>query len=301
MSTSIELKAKLACLYAGAVWGLFWIPLRALEEAGIDALWITVVYFLIPTICLVPVILLRWSHIKKGGLSLQLTGILSGGALLLYSTSIVYTDVVRAMLLFYLTPIWATLLAWIFLGETINLNRLIAMVLAIIGMLTIFGLGVRFPIPDNVGDWLGMAAGFFWAVAMVRIRMLQSHSAVELTTGFFYWSLFFAASAAFLLAPTYIPKIEQALPALPLLIIFMTLLVLPATYASLWGPKYLSPGIVGLLFMSEIVVGAISVALLAGEPFGIREITGIFFVAGASLLEPIMTLGRTNKNLDTNS
>ena len=28
MKGSIETKAGLACLYAGAVWGLFWIPLR---------------------------------------------------------------------------------------------------------------------------------------------------------------------------------------------------------------------------------------------------------------------------------
>ena len=37
---------------------------------------------------------------QNGGLSLQLTVILSGGALLLCSTSIAYTEVVRAMLLF---------------------------------------------------------------------------------------------------------------------------------------------------------------------------------------------------------
>ena len=59
MTASIEFKAKLACLYAGAVWGLFWIPLRALEEAGIHGLWIIVVYFLVPTIFLMPVILWR--------------------------------------------------------------------------------------------------------------------------------------------------------------------------------------------------------------------------------------------------
>ncbi len=294
MSTSIELKAKLGCLYAGAVWGLFWIPLRALEKAGIDALWITVVYFLVPTICLVPVIFVRWSHVKNGGLSLQFTCILSGGSLLLYSTSIVYTEVVRAMLLFYLTPIWATLLARIFLGEAITPSRLIAMVLAITGMLTIFGLGVRFPIPKNVGDWLGIASGFFWAVAMVRIRMSQRHSAVEMTTGFFYWSLFFAVSTALLMAPTHIPKIEQTLPAMPLLIIFMLILVVPGTYASLWGPKHLSPVIVGLLFMTEIVVGAISVAILAGEPFGMREIIGISFIASATLLEPLLARRRPN-------
>jgi drug/metabolite transporter (DMT)-like permease len=296
VSTSVEFKAKLACLYAGAVWGLFWIPLRALEDAGINGLWITVVYFLIPTICLIPIVLSRWQHVKQGGISLQLTTMLSGGALLLYSTSIVYTDVVRAMLLFYLTPIWATILARIFLGDLITPSRVIAMLMAILGMLTIFGLGARFPIPQNIGDWLGIGSGFLWAVAMVRIRMSESHSAIELTAGFFQWSLIFSAGAAFLLAPSQIPKIEQVLPALPLLLIFMALLVLPGTYASLWGPKYLSPGVVGLLFMTEIIVGAISVALLAGEPFGIRELMGVLLIAGASMLEPLLALRDTDKN-----
>ena len=296
VSTSVEFKAKLACLYAGAVWGLFWIPLRALEDAGINGLWITVVYFLIPTICLIPIVLSRWQHVKQGGISLQLTTMLSGGALLLYSTSIVYTDVVRAMLLFYLTPIWATILARIFLGDLITPSRIIAMLMAILGMLTIFGLGARFPIPQNIGDWLGIGSGFLWAVAMVRIRMSESHSAIELTAGFFQWSLIFSAGAAFLLAPSQIPKIEQVLPALPLLLIFMALLVLPGTYASLWGPKYLSPGVVGLLFMTEIIVGAISVALLAGEPFGIRELMGVLLIAGASMLEPLLALRGSDAN-----
>lgn len=296
VSTSLEFKAKLACLYAGAVWGLFWIPLRALEEAGINGLWITVVYFLIPTICLIPVVILRWQHVKEGGISLQLTTMLSGGALLLYSTSIVYTDVVRAILLFYLTPIWATILARIFLGDLITPSRVIAMVLAILGMLTIFGLGARFPIPQNIGDWLGIGSGFLWAVAMVRIRKSESHSAIELTAGFFQWSLIFSSGAAFLLAPSQMPDIEQILPALPLLLIFTALLVLPGTYASLLGPKYLSPGIVGLLFMTEIIVGAISVALLAGEPFGIRELIGVLLIAGASMLEPLLALRRTSTN-----
>ena len=296
VSTSLEFKAKLACLYAGAVWGLFWIPLRALEEAGINGLWITVIYFLIPTICLIPVVILRWQHVKEGGISLQLNTMLSGGALLLYSTSIVYTDVVRAILLFYLTPIWATILARVFLGDLITPSRVIAMVLAILGMLTIFGLGARFPIPQNIGDWLGIGSGFLWAVAMVRIRMSESHSAIELTAGFFQWSLIFSSGAAFLLATSQMPDIEQILPALPLLLIFMALLVLPGTYASLWGPKYLSPGIVGLLFMTEIIVGAISVALLAGEPFGIRELIGVLLIAGASMLEPLLALRGTSKN-----
>lgn len=47
-----------------------------------------------------------------------------------------------------------------------------------------------------------------------------------------------------------------------------------------------------MLFMTEIVVGAISAALLTGEPFGIRETIGVIMIGGASMIEPILTLSR---------
>ena len=290
MNLSLEAKAKYACLYAGAVWGLFWIPLRELEDAGFQGLWITVVYFLIPALCLFPVTIWRWKYVKRGGFQLQLTAIISGGALLLYSTSIVYTDVVRAILLFYLTPVWGIILGRIFLGDKISTPRIIAMILAIIGMLTIFGLGAKFPLPQNLGDWLGLCSGFMWATAMVLINKNKNHSTIELTVGFFQWSLILSLFAAVLLSPDSLPSFDKIVPVIPLMLTFMVLLILPGTYASLWGPKYLNPGVVGLLFMTEIVVGAISVAILAGEPFGIREITGVLFIAGASMLEPLSQL-----------
>lgn len=294
----LESRAKIACLYAGGVWGLFWIPLRALEDAGLHGLWVTVVYFLVPTLCLLPVGIWRWKHFQAGGFQLQVTAMVSGGALLLYSTSIVYTEVVRAMLLFYLTPIWGTILARIFLGDVITPLRIFTILIAIAGMLTIFGLGVQFPMPKNIGDWMGIGSGILWAVAMVRIRMDQNISALDMSLGFFLWSLIFSFLAAIVLAPSYIPSVAETLPTMPLLLIFMALLILPGTYASLWGPKFLSPGLVGLLFMTEIVVGSISVAFLAGEPFGVREITGIFLIVGASLLEPITSLlQRSNKSI----
>ena len=292
MKISTENKAKLACLYAGAVWGLFWIPLRSLEDAKLHGLWVTVVYFLVPTFCLVPIGIWRWKHFKAGGFQLQITAMLSGLALLLYTMSIVFTDVVHAILLFYLTPIWGTILARIFLGEAITPQRILAMAVAVVGALTIFGLGLQFPIPQNAGDWLGVAAGMLWAIASLRINIHKDFSAIEMTLGFFLWSLIFSIIAALIFAPSYIPSVAQTLPALPLLLIFMVLLILPGTYASLWGPKFLSPGVVGLLFMTEIVVGSISVALLSAEPLGVREVIGILLITCASLIEPVSSLIR---------
>jgi drug/metabolite transporter (DMT)-like permease len=290
MSSNFESRAKLACLYAGGVWGLFWIPLRALEKEGINGLWVTVVYFLVPTIFLLPVGILRLKYLKLGGFNLQLTGMLSGGALMLYATSIVYTDVVRAMLLFYLTPVWGTILGRLYLNEDITPLRIFSMIIAIAGMLTIFGLGVKFPIPQNIGDWMGVASGLLWAVASTRIRLNQNASAIDMTLGFFFWATVFSILIAMALAPNFIPIASQVLPALPILLIFVTLFILPGTLATLWGPKFLNPGLVGLLFMTEIVVGSISVALLAGETFGVREIIGIVLISSASMIEPVTSI-----------
>ena len=292
MKISVENRAKLACLYAGAVWGLFWVPLRALENAGLQGFWVAVVYFLVPTLCLVPIGIWRWKHFKAGGIQLHITAMLSGLALLLYTMSIVYTDVIRAILLFYLTPIWGTILARIFLRDVITPQRIFAMAVAIVGALTIFGLGLQFPVPQNTGDWMGVSAGLLWAIASLRINIYKDYSAIEMTLGFFFWSLIFSIIAALIFAPSYVPFVSQTLSALPLLLIFIIFLILPGTYASLWGPKFLTPGVVGLLFMTEIVVGSISVALLSAEPFGIREVIGIFLIIFASLIEPISSLIR---------
>jgi hypothetical protein len=38
--------------------------------------------------------------------------------------------------------------------------------------------------------------------------------------------------------------------------------------------------------------------LLAGEPFGIREGTGVILIAGASMLEPLLSLRRARADLN---
>ena len=155
---------------------------------------------------------------------------------------------------------------------------------------TIFGLGIKFPIPQNIGDWMGVASGLLWAVASTRIRLNQNASTIDMTLGFFFWATVFSILIAMALAPKFLPTASQVSPALPILLIFVILFILPGTLATLWGPKFLNPGLVGLLFMTEIVVGSISVALLAGETFGVREIIGIVLISSASMIEPVTSI-----------
>ncbi|MBL8893349.1 MAG: DMT family transporter [Rhizobiales bacterium] len=289
-----ETLAKIACAYSGMVWGLFWIPLRTLEAAGITGLWATLVFYAAPIVLASPILIWRWREFIAGGAGLQLTGILSAFGLVLYSVSVLYTDIVKAILLFYLTPIWSTLLGRVVLGETITPVRWLAMALGLIGIVVIFGLDSGLPLPRNLGDWLALASGIMWAITAVRLRR-ETNNAIELSNVNFLWSFVFALAFLLIANQTPMPDWATAIPSLPWWMILMLIAIVSGPVTSIWGAKYLSPGIVGLLFMTEISVGAVTAALWSGEPFGWREVAGIVLISSAGVLESLWELWRDRK------
>lgn len=292
-----ESLAKLACAYSGLVWGLFWIPIRGLAEAGIGGLWATFFFYAVPFALVVPVLALRWRPAVQGGLRLQMLGFVAALSLVLYSVSILYTDVVRATLLFYLTPLWSTLLARIFLGEPITPLRWLAMVIAIFGMLVIFRADTGIPLPEQPGDWIALASGFLWSVAAILLRADKGSNALDLLIQNFIWSAIVAAALLLALGPGVAasPPLATYLAQLPWLVPTVIIVVMTGVYASMWGTPKLNPGLVGLLFMTEISVGAVTAAIWSGDPFGWREVIGIVLISSAGVLESLWEIWRNRK------
>lgn len=290
----VENMAKLACAYAGIVWGLFWIPLRAMDEAGITGAWSTAMFYIVPVVILMPMLLWRWRQLIAGGVNLHITGMISGFSLVLYANALIHTEVVHAMLLYYLTPIWSTLLARVWLKESITGIRIVAIVLGISGILVIFGIDTGLPWPKNIGDWMGLASGMLWAVAAVRLRDDKKNKAPEHTLVYFFWGA--VAAVALALIPyagaQAAPSMDVVSGNLYWLVPVIMVIVIPSGFAVFWGTPLLSPGLVGLLFMTEISVGAATAALWAGEPFGVREVIGIVLITAAGLVESIPLPGR---------
>jgi drug/metabolite transporter (DMT)-like permease len=56
-------------------------------------------------------------------------------------------------------------------------------------------------------------------------------------------------------------------------------------FLTIWPATVLTPARLGLLLMSDIVVGVISAALWSGEPFGWREGIGTMMIVGAGFVE----------------
>jgi drug/metabolite transporter (DMT)-like permease len=290
-----EFLAKLACLFGGAAWGIFWIPLRRLEADGIPDLWGTALFFAVPAILLLPLVLLRHRQAVNGGIDLQLTAFAGALSLAFYAVGVVLTDVIRAMLLFYMTPLWSALLGRIVLKQRITAVRTVTMTMALAGMLTMFGLGQTWPVPRNAGDWMGLGAGVFWAVYAVRLRQDQANSALDLTVWNFLWCALLAVTGAWFTQSAALPDLATLAAPLPWLVPVALLLVLPCALASSWGPKHIDPALVGILFMTEITVGGITAALWAGEPFGLRELAGVLLISGAALVDSLWDLWQVKK------
>ena len=284
-----ETMAKLACAYSGVAWGLFWIPLRAMDEAGISGGWSTLMFYLVPLVLILPLLFWRWRPLASGDFKLHLTGFIAGLSLVCYANALIYTDVVHAMLLFYLTPMWSTLLARWWLKEPITGVRIVAIALSVVGIMVVFGLDEGIPWPRNIGDWMGLASGALWAVAAVRVRDDDANKAPEFTLVYFAWGTIIALGFALLPleGAQLAPALGTVTDVLPWLVPTIIILVIPSALAIFWGAALLSPGTVALLFMTEISVGAITAALWAGEPFGARELIGVLLITSAGLADSI--------------
>lgn len=282
-----DLLPSLAVVAAGMLWGLFWMPFRAVGDAGFEGGWASLAFYLGSTLVLVPVGLVRWHRLRSAGWSLVLTGAIAGAAFSLYATALLLTEVVRVLLLFYLTPVWGTLLGRLLLGERITPNRGAALVLGLTGLAVILGFEHGFPIPRNAGDWMALIAGIAWAYGSLRIYSRPHIHVYETVFAFFAGGTLVTAAVALLpiAGNEVIPTWSMLRSGWPWLALLIVLFGVPPVVMALWGAHRLSPGRVGILLMGEVVVGVTSAAIWSGEPFGLREGIGTVLIVGAALIE----------------
>ncbi len=289
--------AKAAAIFSGLTFGIYWIPLRAMSDAGINGLWSVALFNLVSLVMVLPVAILRWRDFIPGAWRLHLGTFTAGLTFVLYAGAFLYTEVIRVIVLFYLMPIWGFLLARFVLGEKITGIHGLSMALGLGGLIVICGVEQGIPMPSNTGDWMAFIAGFTWACVALSL-LIDHQDPINYSIGFLFWAS--ACSVVLALFGTQNgvlakPDLSQLASILPWLIPFTLLIVIPAVFATIYGPTHLNPGVVGLLFMTEIGVAAATAALFAGEPFGRPEITGVILIMLAGIAEPLFQRIRSNK------
>ncbi len=278
---------------AAAVWGLFWIPLRAFERHGLDPSWVVLSQFIAPLAFMVPFAILRLQRKQLTGIEQYGTGLLIGAGVVMYCESLLLTDVVRSLILFYVMPAWGTLVEVGLMGRQFTLWRGLTLVLSISGLFTILGLGDPLSLSLNIGDLMALLSGIVFTFGAMRVRQALETSVFEQVFAFFFFGSIVALGLSLLplAALGQPPAFEQLITLTPWIVLMAVGILIPAMWGLYWGSRYVDPGRLGILLQLEAVVGISSAALLAGEPFGSREAIGAVLVISAGLIEIFVNKG----------
>ena len=281
-----DLLPSLGLAFGAALWGLYWIPVRGIEQAGVHAFWTGPVIFGASALLFLPLMLLRYRQFAEHWHHTLFPVVLAGGAFALYIAGLNLTDVVRAILLFYMSPLWSTLLGIVVLRERLTGNRVLGLLLAFSGLYIVLVVESGLPVPRNTGDWFALTSGLCWSVASVKLFQDGARFLIEKVTIFIFFALMMS-----LLLVIWQQGNFDGMPGIASIgngwywIALVALLMLPITYLTIWPATVLSPGRVGMLLMVEVIVGVASAALLTNEQFGLREFVGAALIISAGVVE----------------
>jgi drug/metabolite transporter (DMT)-like permease len=272
-----------ALLFGAALWGVIWYPYRLLAAGGLDGIWSTVATYgvaLVVGIALFPREAARLRHAPALALVMALA---IGWSNLAYVLGVLQGEVMRVLLLFYLAPLWTVPLARLLLAERLDREGLFVMALAFAGAMTMLWkpeLGL--PWPAARAEWLGLAAGFLFALGNVLIRRLQAMT--DAGKSIAIWAGVTAAGIVHLPASAVPADVAWgAVRAAPAIIGGLGLALVAMSLALQYGLARMPATRAIVILLFELVVAALAAWLLAGETLRPRDWLGGSLIVAASI------------------
>ncbi|MCA8094589.1 DMT family transporter [Burkholderia anthina] len=277
----------LAILIGASVWGLIWYPLRILASLGLtgtlaSALTSAVAFLFVIVARHGTISTLRWHWVLPG------IAITAGVTNLGFVWGTIHGEVLRVMLLFYLTPAWTAIYAHFLLRERLTWAGAGLAALSIGGaMLMLWSPKLGVPLPANPAEWAGLAAGLSFAMSNVLVikasRELPEMRAEMRTATLFGGAAVFGAIAS----------LFEGLPAAPagdqfgtaaLIIVAIGVTIAVNNLLVQYGLARVPANRASIIMLFEIVITALSAWLFANELPTAREWAGGACIVLATLL-----------------
>jgi drug/metabolite transporter (DMT)-like permease len=295
--TTRPLLAVLALALNALVWGLSWWPLHQLHAHGLHPLWATAAVFALATLVLCFISPQGWRHFKQHP-QLWWLMVASGLTNIGFNWAVTTGDVVRVVLLFYLMPTWALLLAWWMLGERPTRGALLRLSLALLGVVLVLKTPESpWPLPQDLPDVLALLAGFSFALTNIWLLRLQhtpeSSRMVAMFGGGAVMATVCAALATF---AGVIPAMEavswksvdastlQALATWAPYVVGLSAAFLVSNFTLQYGAARLSAHTTAMVMMSEVVFASVSSVALGASTLSWRIGLGGGMIVLAALL-----------------
>lgn len=284
---------------AATLWGVFWYPLRWLEQFGLSGLWQT---FFIYSGTLWAVLIILWrqrSHLANElGLApwpLFFMLLTSGWCNTAFILAMLEGEVMRVLLLFYLSPLWATLIGWLFLKEQLHTLSVMVLVVAISGaVVMLWHPGMGYPWPHNTADWLALSAGISFAILNSLVRFADKVS-IPVKTAVAWVGAIGISFVLILLSGTGLPAVEPAVMGYAALIGAVVMVIM--TFSVVYGVTHMPVHRSSVILLFELVAGAVSSQLLTDEVIHTKEWIGGALVVAAAWLSARRQLQNPDEDL----
>lgn len=277
-----------ALLFNAFVWGLAWWPFQRMHLAGLHPLWATACMYAV-----VLVALLAWRpgilQQVRAHPQLWLLALASGLNNMAFNWAVTIGDVVRVILLFYLMPAWAVLLAWRILGERPTPAALLRLALAFAGVMLVLlpegAPAARLLQNLSLADGLALLGGFMFALTNVTLRRLHAVPGparmVTMFGGCMLMALVVAGVGLQLGVVEPFPAPNSTWVVTGLLLAGLLML---GNWALQFGAARLAAGTTALVMLSEVMFASVSSALLGASTLSTRTVLGGGMILLASLL-----------------
>ncbi len=263
---AVPLLAVLALTLNAFVWGVSWWPFRHMQALGLHALWCTALVYTLS----VAAIALRWPR-SLGQLArtpaLWWLVLAAGATNAAFNWAVSIGDVVRVVLLFYLMPLWAVLLARVLLHERLTRLAALRVALALAGAAIVLKPeGMGWPLPASLPDWLGVLGGFSFALNNVLLKREAHRPAEARAMAMFLGGLLVSALLALALGvagvvpPPPPPQWSWALPVGALALAFLV-----ANLALQYGAVRLRSSVTAVIMLTEVLFATLSAVWLGDQ------------------------------------
>jgi len=271
----------LGLLYASAFWGIVWYPTRLLDAHGMQGAWLALVGYGAALLAFTPFV-----HYQAGGLrghawhALFLV-LAAGWTNVAFVLAVLEGEVVRVVLLFYLSPIWTVLLGRWLLHEHLSLRTWLMLVLGLGGALVMLWDPAVGRVPLNRADVLAATAGLAFALNNVMTRRITGLG-VRAKTHLAWLGVVLVALVVIALQEAAVPQVaaQTWLATVALGVAGFMLSTLAVVYGVSSMPVQRS----AVIMLFELIVGAATAWWLAGEVVVLQEWIGGALILSAALI-----------------
>jgi drug/metabolite transporter (DMT)-like permease len=266
-------------------WGVSWWPFRQLQALGLHPLWATVIIYALAVVAISLWRPAAWRQLFSTP-TLWLLVLAAGTTNATFNWAVTIGDVVRVVLLFYLMPLWAVVLARVLLHEPFTRGAWLRVALALAGAaIVLWPEEGGLPLPRSLPEWLGVLGGFSFALNNVLLRR-EAHQpeAARALAMFLGGAVVAGVVAAAMSAQGAVPLPPPVAPGWLAGAMAMGLLFLAGNLALQYGAARLPANVTAVVMITEVLFASLSAVLLGAGVLTAPVLLGGALIVAASLL-----------------